>query len=65
MFDIPGDKVLHFVVSLFLTLIDPLLAVVAGVGKEVFDFFDHGEPELGDLAADLAGIVVGLWTTGG
>jgi hypothetical protein len=54
------DLVLHFLVSYVLALFDPALAAVAGVGKEVFDYFG-GVASLVDLAADFFGIWVAGW----
>jgi hypothetical protein len=56
------DKVLHFIVSFLLTRIDPVLAIVAGVGKEVWDAMGHGTPDAADLFADGLGIITSLFT---
>ena len=53
------DKILHFVVSFLLTLIDPVLAYALGVGKELFDAARGGMVDAGDLAADFLGILAG------
>ena len=54
------DKLLHFLASYFIAMIDPTLAVVAGVGKEVYDFFGGGMADIFDLAADALGILAAL-----
>lgn len=61
------DKTVHFLVSVmmttvFLALMPPaaaiVLAVLAGVTKEIYDYY-HSKPfDLGDLAIDGAGIAV-------
>jgi hypothetical protein len=54
------DKVLHFVVSFLLARVDPVLAAVAGIGKEIWDALGHGTPSAGDLVADALGIVASM-----
>ncbi|MBL7647013.1 MAG: hypothetical protein JNK74_12575 [Candidatus Hydrogenedentes bacterium] len=54
------DKVLHIAVSYFLALFDPALAVAAGLGKEIFDFFGGGVADALDLVADVIGILLAL-----
>ena len=54
------DKVLHFLVSFFIALFDPALAVLAGVGKEVYDGLGGGTADVFDLVADALGIVTAL-----
>ena len=62
MFDLSDpDKILHFVISFVLALIDPVIAVVAGVGKEIWDALTGGMADLGDLAADALGILLAIW----
>lgn len=66
---IQRDKLLHFSISLLITLTDVtafsitipgwLVAVIAGVGKEVYDIKRTGF-DWKDIAADGAGIVAGL-----
>ncbi len=59
--DIVGsDKILHFVISYLIALFDPALAVLAGVGKEVYDFFGGGTADIYDLVADGLGILLAL-----
>lgn len=54
------DKVWHFGVSLVLAAICPLVAVVAAVGKEVFDRGKNGGHWCWkDVVADLIGVAVG------
>lgn len=55
------DKVLHFVASFILARIDPVLAVVVGLGKEIWDAMGHGTPSAADLLADALGILAGTW----
>ena len=52
------DKLLHVLVSYLLALIDPGLAVAAGLGKEVYDFFGGGVADAFDLLADAVGILL-------
>ncbi len=62
MLEIPGmDKLLHFSISLVIALVEPALAVVAGVGKEVWDALQGGFADPLDLVADGLGILVALW----
>lgn len=55
-----SDKILHFVISYLIALVDPALAVLAGVGKEVYDFFGGGMADVYDLVADGLGILLAL-----
>jgi hypothetical protein len=54
------DKLLHLIVSYVLALIDPWVSFAAGVGKEVYDYFFGGHPDIFDLLADWAGILLSL-----
>ena len=54
------DKLLHFLVSFALALVDPVAAVIAGIAKEIWDSLGNGVAEWGDLAADLLGILAAL-----
>lgn len=54
------DKILHIAVSYLLALVDPALAVAAGLGKEIFDLFGGGVAEVLDLVADAVGILLAL-----
>lgn len=54
------DKMLHIAVSYLLARIDPALAVAAGLGKEIFDFFGGGVADAMDLVADGLGILLAL-----
>tara|TARA_R110001592_G_scaffold79556_5_gene237686 strand:- start:388 stop:570 length:183 start_codon:yes stop_codon:yes gene_type:complete len=54
------DKVLHFVVSFIIALFDPALAVLAGIGKEVYDALGGGVADVYDLVADGLGILAAL-----
>lgn len=55
-----ADKVLHFLVSYVLALFDPAIAVLAGVGKEVYDALGGGMADVYDLVADALGILAAL-----
>lgn len=54
------DKLLHVAVSYLLAMIDPGLAIAAGLGKEVYDFFGGGVADVFDLLADAVGIWLAL-----
>lgn len=54
------DKILHIVVSYLLARVDPALAVAAGLGKEIYDFFGGGVADAMDLVADGLGILLAL-----
>ena len=54
------DKVLHFLVSFLLAQIDPALAALAGIGKEIFDAAGGGVADVYDLVADALGIFAAL-----
>lgn len=54
------DKILHIAVSYLLALVDPALAVAAGLGKEIFDLFGGGVADVLDLVADAVGILLAL-----
>lgn len=61
MLDLTGlDKLQHFVASFLLALYDPMLAFVAGVGKELYDAARGGVADFGDLVADWLGILVAI-----
>ncbi len=62
------DKQLHFIVGFFIVLfggmlfnlqIGLLLAIIAAIGKEVFDSFGFGTPEFLDIVATLIGAAAG------
>ncbi len=70
------DKLLHFFSCYFITsvfsIISPfagvLIALAAGIGKEVYDYFTYGKETegfyklvIGDLLADGLGIGIGLF----
>lgn len=58
---VPGlDKLLHFAISYLIATVDPTLALLAGIGKEIFDFLGGGTADLLDLAADALGILAAL-----
>ena len=54
---IAPDKLLHALVSFLLAWVDPVLALAAGIGKELWDMVSDGVAEWADLAADLLGIL--------
>jgi hypothetical protein len=58
------DKWLHFGVSFLLALIDPCLAVIAGIAKETADLFGAGMADFGDLVANGLGSLGALLLTG-
>lgn len=54
------DKALHFGVCLVLAIINPIVAVLAAIGKEIWDMSKTGNhfcPK--DLVADAVGIALG------
>jgi len=67
---ITEDKKQHFVVMAFGTFIAALLsmnawaavgiALIVSVGKEILDYYTGGVASWGDMAANLAGIFVGI-----
>ena len=54
------DKVLHALLSFIIAWVDPALALVAGLLKELWDLAGHGVAEWADLGADLVGIGAAL-----
>jgi len=54
------DKFYHFALSYLLATVDPLLAILAGIGKEIADFFGNGTADALDLLADLLGVLAAL-----
>ena len=68
-----SDKALHFLYCFFLASIWLPLGIVFAIGKEVWDWFDYGQKlglvkflpmALGDLVADVLGIVIAFWIVG-
>ncbi len=66
-----SDKALHFLYSYFLASIWLPLGIVFAIGKEVYDWFKYGKDTkgfwkmaLGDLVADVLGIVIAFWIIG-
>lgn len=55
------DKIQHFIASFAITIIDPWLAVLAGIIKEVSDELRGEMADVYDLLADGIGIVTALW----
>lgn len=63
----PYDKKLHFlcgcIISLLVGLYNPLYGlyagVVAGVAKEVYDYYDYGGPDIKDFLATAVGSILG------
>ena len=56
----PTDKFWHFWISFAMAYFKPGLAMLAGVGKEVFDAFSGGAPDAMDLAVDGLGIFAAI-----
>jgi len=54
------DKIYHFAASFVLALYDPVLAICAGIGKEIWDVLRGSMADIGDLAADALGIFLAL-----
>jgi len=66
-----SDKALHFLYCFFLASIWLPLGIVFAIGKEVWDWFDYGKSTkgfwkmaLGDLVADVLGIVIAFLIVG-
>lgn len=63
---IPHDKKLHFccgcIISLLIGLYNPIYGlsagVVAGVAKEIYDYYDYGLFDKYDMLATWAGAVI-------
>ena len=54
------DKKKHFFVCLILSIVSPILAIIAAVGKEIYDSKQKGNHFCWkDIVADLAGIIIG------
>lgn len=54
------DKAWHFGVSLVLSVVCPIVAVVAAMGKEIYDYNQQGNHFCWkDIIADLIGIILG------
>lgn len=54
------DKKKHFYVCLILSIICPVLAVIAAIGKEIYDSKQEGNHFCWkDIVADLIGIILG------
>ncbi len=51
------DKLLHFVFSFAIAMLDPVLSFIVGIGKEYADGMFGGVADIYDLVADWAGIV--------
>jgi hypothetical protein len=59
------DKILHFLICLFLIIIfgvrlGTLFSIIFSVGKELIDKFVFSGGSVGDLIADLLGIITGV-----
>lgn len=54
------DKWLHLLGSYLIASLSPGLAILAGVGKELWDAFSGGVADAGDLVADALGIMLAL-----
>ena len=67
---IPWDKRAHFIAMMWGTFLAALLsmnawaavgiALIVSVGKEIIDHYTGGVASWGDMAANLAGILVGI-----
>ena len=54
------DKKKHFFVCLILSILSPILAIIAAVGKEIYDSKQKGNHFCWkDIVADLVGIIIG------
>ena len=54
------DKKKHFFVCLVLSIICPIVAIIAAVGKEIYDSKQKGNHFCWkDIVADLIGIILG------
>lgn len=54
------DKKKHFFVCLILSIICPILAIIAAIGKEIYDSKQQGNHFCWkDIVADLIGIILG------
>lgn len=54
------DKKKHFFVCLILSILSPILAIIAAVGKEIYDSKQEGNHFCWkDIVADLVGIIIG------
>lgn len=54
------DKKKHFFVCLILSIICPILAIIAAVGKEIYDSKQKGNHFCWkDIVADVIGIILG------
>lgn len=54
------DKKKHFFVCLVLSILSPIIAIIAAVGKEIYDSKQEGNHFCWkDIVADLVGIIIG------
>ena len=54
------DKKIHFFVCLILSIVSPILAIIAAVGKEIYDSKQEGNHFCWkDIVADLVGVCIG------
>lgn len=54
------DKKKHFFVCLVLSILSPILAIIAAIGKEIYDSKQKGNHFCWkDIVADLVGIIIG------
>lgn len=53
------DKLEHIAVSMAVSVLSPLLAIIVAVGKEVYDHYCRGGFDVKDLMADAVGIIIG------
>lgn len=72
--NIPYDKKLHFLAGVIVCILVSLIfknpmygliaSVIAGIGKEIWDYYDYGKPDFMDCLATwvggIAGYIVGV-----
>ena len=69
---IPQDKLTHFILSVFIVIlfswlsesipVGILTALILGMAKEAHDLLGFGTAEIGDVVANVLGILVGYLT---
>ena len=66
---IEQDKIMHFIAGIIVCFVVALIfknpmygligAVIAGIGKEVWDYYDYGKPDFMDCLATWVGGIAG------
>lgn len=65
----PYDKKLHFFAGCLIAILGSLifnthvgiaLSIIAGIGKEAYDYFDYGKPDVMDMVVTWLGGFVGF-----